>query len=77
MIIVDSSIRAQQPWKPMRNQAMVQGGLGSSKRGIEQVRDDLLSHHSARTVESNYEAFCQHVNDIITSHVPTKQQLKA
>ena len=39
--------------------------------------DDFLSHHNERTAESNYEAFCQHVNDIVTSHVPMKQQLKA
>ena len=43
------------------------------KEESSKFRVDFISHHNERTVESNYEAFCQHVNDIITSHVPTKQ----
>ena len=74
IIIVDSSIRAQQPKKPKRTiKQWSKVDWEAVKEESSKFRDDFLSHHNERTVESNYEAFCQHVNDIITSHVPTKQ----
>ena len=74
IIIVDSSIRGQQPKKPkctIKQWSKVD--WEAVKEESSKLRDDFLSHHNERTVESNYEAFCQHVNDIITGQVPTKQ----
>ena len=73
IIIVASSIRAQQPKKPKRIiKQWSNVDWEAVKEESNKFWDDFLSHHKERTVESNYEAFCQHVNDIITSHVPTK-----
>ena len=74
IVIVDSSIRAQQPKKPKRTiKQWSKVHWKAVKEESSRFRDDFLSHHNEKTVESNYEALCQHVNDIITSHVPTKQ----
>ena len=69
IIIVASSIRAQQPKKPKRTiKQWSKLDWEAVKEESSKFRDDFLSHHNERTVESNYEAFCQHVKDIITSH---------
>ena len=73
-IIVDPSTRAQQPKKPKRRIKQW------SKLDWEAVKGesckfwhDFLSHHNERTVKNNYEVFCRHVNNIITSHTLMKQ----
>ena len=74
IITVDFSIRSQQPKKPKRTiKQWSKVDWEAVKEESSTFWDDFLSHHNERTVESNYKAFCQHVNDIITSHVPTKQ----
>ena len=74
MIIVDSGIRAQQPKKPKRTiKQWSKVDWEAVKEESSKFWDDFLSHHNERTAESNYEAFCQQVNDMITSHVPMKR----
>ena len=71
-------ISAQHPKKPKRTiMQWSKVDWEAVKEESCKFQDDFLSHHNERTVDKNYEAFCQHVNDFITSQVPMQQSFKA
>ena len=73
IIVVDSMIKAQRlkkPRCPIKQWSKVNWETIREERG--KFRDDFLQDCEQRDVEANYKVFVDHIDDVISRHVPSK-----
>ena len=73
IIVVDSMIKAQRLKKPKRPiKQWSKANWETIREETGKFRDDFLQDCEQRDVEENYKAFVDHIDDVISRHVPTK-----
>jgi hypothetical protein len=73
IILADSDLQAKLTKKPKRCiKQWSKADWDTIRSETTAYRDEFLTNYQQRDVETNYNDFCNHINNVTTKHVPTK-----